>query len=134
MTNIKDAAEAIITKKIEWLNKRKERAMELADPIFINKTTAMVGTSLEDESHYYKVSIKAGSETCGCKDWKYRGKPNGIPCKHMIRVMAERVVRDEENAKAKATMEIMAEADQAVKDGHLPPHAPEHNQTAETVH
>lgn len=123
---IKNAAEAIINKKIEWLHKRADRAMELADPIFINKTTAMVGTSLEDEAHYYKVSIKHGNESCGCKDWKYRGKANGIPCKHMIRVMAERVVRDEENAQAKATLEIMAEADQAVKDGQLPPHAPEH--------
>jgi len=119
---IKKAAEEIINKKIEWLHKRAERAVELETTIFLNKFTAMVGTSLEDENHYYKVCIKPGHEDCGCKDWKYRGKTNGIPCKHMIRVMAERVVRDQEAKAIKETKEILKEADEAVRRGELPVH------------
>jgi len=120
--DIKKAAEAIINKKVDWLRKRGERATELGDPVWINKTTAMVPTGADDETHYYKVSIKRNHENCGCKDWKYRGSVNGIPCKHIIRAMAERVIRDRDNE----TQAILREADEAVKRGELPPHAPEH--------
>jgi len=123
---VKGAAEAIINKKVEWLKARCERAMTLEAPVWINKTTCFVGTSLEGEGHYYKVSIQPGNESCGCKDWKYRGSANGIPCKHMVRAMAERMVKDKEIADAKEMAELKAEADQAVKDGELPAHAPEH--------
>jgi len=119
---VKSMAEGIVNKRVDWLRKRGQRAMELDTPIFLNKTTAMVGTSLEGENHYYKVSIKPGHEECGCKDWKYRGKVNGIPCKHMIRAMAERMVRDEARAQERETQEILAEADAAIARGELVSH------------
>ena len=127
MTNLKEAAEMAVSKKIERLAKRGKRASELGKPIWLNATTAMVPTANAEEATFYKVSIKDGHEGCGCKDWEYRGSVNGIPCKHMIRALVERMVRDSEKAEAKVAKEILAEANQAVEDGQLPPHAPEHD-------
>lgn len=113
----------IVEKRVEWLKARAERAMNLSDPIWINGNTAMVGTANEGEAHYYKVSIKHGSESCGCKDWKFRGSKNGIPCKHVIKAMADRIDRNEakvDRIKQNELNENIAEADQAIKDGLLP--------------
>jgi len=125
---IKKAIEITVEKKVEWLHKRAEKAMTLGTPIWLNKTTAMVPTANEDEEHFYKVNVTPGHEHCGCKDWKYRGSVNGIPCKHLMRAMAERMVKDQEAQAEKHTAEIMAEADQAVENGELPAHIPEHHE------
>jgi len=122
------AIEMTIAKKMNWLHKRAERAMTLSTPEFVGKYVAFVESGYEGREGkvYYKVNVRPGHEACTCEDWIYRGKPNGIPCKHMLRVMGERMVRDEENARVKETAEIMAEADEAVKRSELPLHAPEH--------
>jgi len=109
----------MVEKLKDWFSARAERAMELDTPTFMNRWVAFVGTSLEDEAHYYKVSVKPGQMSCGCKDWKYRGQKHGVPCKHMIRVMAERMLRDQEKAQEAELAENLKEADEAVARGEL---------------
>lgn len=117
MTNTIDK---IVEKRTEWLRARADRAMTLADPIWLNGNVAMVGTANETEEHYYKVVLVDGKESCGCKDWKFRGSKNGIPCKHMLKALADRIDRNHEKAKKAEMAEILTEADEAVEKGLLP--------------
>ena len=124
--NVEAAVKAILDKRLDWIKKRAERAMELGTPEFTNAHVAFVPSHNPERAGktYYKVNIKRGHESCTCEDWIYRGRSNGIPCKHLLRTMAERDARQltpdlEEN---------MREADAAVLAGELPPHAPEHGE------
>ena len=73
--------------QVRGLASRLERAQTIADAGAVQKISGLPNDYVVrngDGTQYYLVTIEPDCERCTCPDYQQRGKPLGLPCKHIL--------------------------------------------------